>query len=248
MASDALCSKCTPAAIPALLDAAHDPARSVRTEVLRALVKCAANAGAYHEVFPVFLEALNDEYDQVAISASEGLAQSGDARAVPGLVRAALTSEQEQVRTYSRNALRSFGTASAAALREAASSPDSRVRARAINTLGERREEGDLPWLIAATRDPDPEVRRDAVYSLGDSYAKPAVPALIERLRDEDEKVVRYAVISLGRIGDPSAVTALIECLNNDDELADAAASALEGIGNREARAAVKAWNRQKVK
>ncbi len=70
---------------------------------------------------------------------------------------------------------------------------------------------------------------------------------MIERLEDEDEKVVRSAVIALGRIGDPGAVPALIECLK-DDEIADAAANALEDIGVKEARAAVKAWNRQKVK
>jgi HEAT repeat protein len=44
-------------------------------------------------------------------------------------------------------------------------------------------------------------------------------------------------------------VPALIECLKNeDDDMADRAASALEKIGTRDARAAVKAWRRQRVK
>jgi HEAT repeat protein len=268
------------AAIPALLILIHDVERRVRSEAVRALTKCAAKAGAYEELFPALVDALDDEYDQVAIAACEGFEQARDARAIPHLLRAILTHPSEQARTFARNALRAIGSAPAPALREAVLSPEAAVRARAIGLLGEMCDECDVALFINATRDPDREVRKSATNALGGKHAKSAVPVLVELLQDDDREVVWQAAISLGKIGDPSAVPALIECLddgwwriarsaiialeeigdpravpalieclkNDDDDMAGCAASALEKIGTREARAAAKAWRRQRVK
>jgi HEAT repeat protein len=184
----------------------------------------------------------------MAISAAEGLGESGDPQAMPHLLRAALTHSSDQVRSFSRMALGKFGTAPAGKLREAALSADPAVRARAISILGGIYEEQDIPLLTAAARDQDRDVRKAAISTLEGVDAKPAVAALIERLQDEDENLVRYAAISLGRNGNADAVPALIECLNRDDEIAEAAANSLERIGTRPARQAAIAWKRRKGK
>ena len=77
------------AAIPALLErGARCGENLFAAQSVRALVKSTAKAGAYEEALPVFIEALDDEYDQVGIAATEGLQQSGDPRAISALVRA----------------------------------------------------------------------------------------------------------------------------------------------------------------
>jgi HEAT repeat protein len=222
-----------PAAIPALLKLMHDPESRVRSEAVTALTKCAAKTGGYGQVFPALLEALDDEYDQVAIAACEGLEQVGDPRAIPHLLKAILTNPSEQARRFAKKALRAIGAAPAPTLRKAVLNAEAAVRARAIGLLAEMHEESDVALFISATRDPDREVRKSAADALGGKHANSAVPALLELLQDDDREVAWEAVLSLGRIGDPTAVPALIECLDDGWwKIARAAIIALEEIGD----------------
>ena len=235
------------AAIPALLAAVHDSDRSVRRSVVDALVKCAAKAPTYDDVIPALIEALDDEYNQVAINATEGLAMVRDPRAIAALVRAALTSNDDQVRTFSRNALGAIGAAAAPDLREAASNPEPRTLYRVINLLNEIHDESDFPLFIEATRHEDPDVRNAAVSALWRNRVKPGVPALIERLNDDDHHIRKMTVQALAEIRDPRAIPALIQCLNDEEEeFVSSAAGALSEIGTREARNALRVWNRTK--
>ena len=268
-----------PAGIPALLELARDPDRDVRNSALHALTKCVAKAGGHEAVFPAFLQALNDEYDQVVIAACLGLEQWCDPRALLHLLDTALTHPSEQVRIFAKRALVATGGPPPAALRQAALSPEPAFRERAIGLLGELGNECDVALFVDATRDPDSKVRQNATNALGGKHAKSAVPVLLQLLRGDDPEVVWRAAISLGKIGDPSAVPALIDCLedtwwriprsaiialedisdpravppliaclkNDDDDTSARAASALEKIGTREARAALKTWKRQRV-
>ena len=236
-----------PAAIPALLAAAHDPEKSVRDAAISALVSCTEKGGQYDPILPTLVEELKNKESAIVDTVIRGLEKSADALVVPHLVHTMLTDEREQARSFARTALRTFGTASAPALRAAAVSSNAAVRARAIDFLGRIKDEVDIPLLIDSMRDENRDVRMAAIGALESERAGLAVPALIERLQDDDGKVVRYAVVTLGRIKAASAVPALIECLEEDNDIADAAANALDDIGTKEARAAAKAWNKRKA-
>ena len=230
-----------PAMIPVLLENIHDPDWDVRRVVLRALTKSAGKTGDYEQILPVLLEALDDPDEQVVITASGTLAEIGEKRAIPHLLRVALTHSSSNVYDFLKNDLSKLGNAPAAALREAASASDAMVLARAICLLSNVAEECDVPLLVAASRHPDNNVRYQAVAALESVASRTAVPDLIERLQDDDDPVVLCAICALKKIGDPVSVPALIECLK-DVEIAELAASALQEIGTKAARAAVKAW------
>jgi len=240
-----------PAAIPTLLAAARDPDRNVRDCVLGALVKStqAAEAAVFDEVLPTLIEALDDEYDQVAIHATEGLAVIRDPRAIAALVRAALTNKQDQVRAFSRKALGAIGAAAASDLREAAFRSDPCTLYRAINLLKDIHDESVFPLFIEATRHEDRDVRNIAVCALWDNRVKQGVPALVERLNDEDSHIREMAASALANIRDSRAIPALIKCLDEDEEeLVNRAAYALSEIGTREARTALRVWKCRKKK
>jgi HEAT repeat protein len=233
-----------PVMIPELLEAIHDPDRDVRRCVIGALAKCAADSDRREELQQVFIEALDDEYDQVGIAAVEGLGAQSDERAIRALVRAVLMCREQQVRAFARSALGKVGAAALPALREAAVTSDALVLYRVINLLGDYGDERDFPLFVSAAGHENRDVRDIAVSALWKKRVKDGVPVLLERLNEDDEGIRERAISALGAIGDPSAITALVECLN-DPEIAEKAAGALESIGTRESRAAVKAWKRQ---
>ena len=230
-----------PIAIPALIIASHDPEQDVRRAAVGALVKCAAKTGSWEDLAPLFIEALQDEYDQVGINACEGLKQSHDPRAIPALLQSGLHNQVEQTGAFCRKAIRELGADAAPALRAAAQERNPATLSRIIDMLRDLHDESDLPFLIDATRHMDAEVRKSAVAYL---RAKQAVPALIERLKDEDEITRRLAVENLGAIGDPAAIPPLIDCLA-DEDIAGNVARVLENFGTKQARLALRAWRKQ---
>jgi HEAT repeat protein len=231
--------------IAALFDALHDPDKYVRQTVAYALAEC-ADAGGYEQVLPALIEALDDPYDQVGIGVTKSLAKCGDPRAISALVRAAMTNNIEQVRSFSRSALEGLGAASGRIIREAAAQASSLPLARGISLLAQIKDEQDFPFFIESTKNQDPEVRRSAVWALNDKRALQALPVLIECLHDSVLRVREAAIETLGNIGDPAAIPHLIECLQ-DEELAKSAASSLKGIETREARLAVGTWKNRRA-
>jgi HEAT repeat protein len=125
---------------------------------------------------------------------------------------------------------------------------DRNVRLAAVEALGDKNARPAVPALLERLHEEDDsEMMQSAVYSLGEIGDPSAVPALIELLKDEYGGVLRAVVMALERIKDPTAVPALIECLQEENEIAGYVADALEAIGTKEARVAVKTWKRRKA-
>ena len=235
-----------PAAIPALLEAAHDAVKEVRRSAVDALVKCAARAARLDAALPVWIEALNDEDEQTAIRATQGLEITRDPQGIAALVRVALTAQQDQLRAFARSAVKTIGAEAAPNLRQAASAQNPRTVYRALNLLREIHDNSDGPTFIEATHHQDPDVRHIAVCALGDNGFREGVPALIERLNDGENSIREMALRGLGALRDPRAVPALVQCLDDEDEeIADQAAHALSVIGTWEARTALRVWKRR---
>jgi HEAT repeat protein len=256
------------AALPALREAAHDPDRDVRRVVSDALVKCGRTAAIpilaemlqdpdrevrsrvaaqFREIpdaaaIPSLINILDD--NDIGDYAARALAAIGDKETIPALVRAL---NNRSVLYAATSALETFGTRAAPALREAAQNPNPWVRENVISLLGKIADPADVPLFLNALSDEHANVRLSAIFPLWHQRTAQAVPALIERLHDEDEEVAWRATQALGEIGDPRAVAPLIECLK-EDESAKNASEALEALGTKEARAAVKAWKRQNKK
>jgi HEAT repeat protein len=234
-----------PSAIPALMVAAREANREVRRAAVGALVKCGARAGTLRELAPLFTAALEDENDQVGISAHYGLNESGDPQALAALVHAGLSSPIEQVGAFCRSALRALGAAAGPTIREHIQwNRQPEALDRGISLLADLRDERDVPLFLEATRHPDANVRVSAVAAFRQQPTKQAVPALLERLDDKNKIVQRLAAENLGLIGDPAAVPQLIECLE-DDDIAESVVSALENLGTKRARIALRQWKKE---
>ena len=106
-------------------------------------------------------------------------------------------------------------------------------RQRAAIALGNLRDAGAVPALIAALEDPDDFVRNFAARSLGELKDTRAVDPLIAAMEDKNLLVQRSAAESLGFIGDSGAVASLIEAARGgNDILRRAAIEALGRIGD----------------
>ncbi len=167
---------------------------------------------------PALLESLEDKDENVRMFSANALQKFGDTAAVPGLLKA-LHDDSQSVRRDSRDALIKIGGAAAVAgLLEALRSQDRLDRLNAAYTLGAIGDQTTAPALLEALSDEDENVRGNVVHALGQMKARSAVPSLIELLKNDDE----------------------------EDDLRQAVSEALKNIGTPEARAAAKAWERQK--
>ncbi|WP_392667223.1 HEAT repeat domain-containing protein [Streptomyces sp. LN785] len=115
---------------------------------------------------------------------------------------------------------------------DAASDPDSRVRADVMSTLGSVFGVGDPPRaraiLIAGTRDPAPEVRCNAVAALGSSRDETVTDLLVARADDTDRWVRFWAAWSLARRPGPAVRAALQRLAADEDgDVRDAARAVL---------------------
>lgn len=235
-----------PSAIPALVVAARDRDRDVRRAAVGALVKCGAKAATLRDLVPFFVAALDDEYDQVGIGAHYGLNQSGDPQALAAMVHASLTSPIEQVAVFCRSAIRALGAAAGPAIREhMLRNREPAALAWAISLLANLRDERDVPLFLEAIRHPDSAVRIGALDAFRQQPVKAAVPALLALLDDENEIVRRRAAEILGLIGDPAALPRLIQCL--EDDIAETAVAALENLGTKRARIALRQWKKENL-
>ncbi|MHA1341978.1 MAG: HEAT repeat domain-containing protein [Promethearchaeota archaeon] len=106
------------------------------------------------------------------------------------------------------------------------------VQIRAIQALGELKDETAIQPLINEFNDDEPQIRCAIALSLGKIGNKKAVPALINKLNDRWWYVRRDCAIALGKIGDLSALDALIEKLDDNYlDVAEKSAKAIEKLG-----------------
>jgi HEAT repeat protein len=237
-----------PAVIPLLESALRDQADGIRRAALEALIELRGG-----EAVECLLRALADRNAELRNRAVVRLGELKAAAAVPGL-RALLTTERdEQTRKEIPRALGRIADPSAAPDLLAALADDgsSLVRSTAKSALQEFRGQEVVSGLIAALGDERARVRGDAADLLGELGDPGAVPALVELLDADPEAAIRErALRALAGIGDAAAVPALIARLaaERDPEqgFARKVVDVLETIGTPEARAAARAWRKER--
>ena len=131
------------------------------------------------------------------------------------------------------------------ALLAAMRDPEPDVRERAIDALGDLRDEAAVgPLSRALTQDEDEDVRESAADALGEIPSAESVAALKRSLEDESPDVRESAVDGLARIGGPEIIPVLRGALSDEDEdVRDTAAESLRklaggGAGERSSGAA----------
>jgi HEAT repeat protein len=188
---------------------------------------------------PAFIQALQDEEEDVRWEAAWALGEIGDPQATPALIQA-LQDENWRVREAAARTLGQIGDPQATpALIQALQDEEEDVRWEAAWALGEIGDPQATPALIQALQDENWRVREAAAEAL-EKIGLPAVPALIQALQDEDRNVRWAAARTLGQIGDPQATPTLIQALRDEDEAVRwAAAKALGQIGDPQATPAL---------
>lgn len=205
MASDVAMPAVTAAAVAAPVTAAATAAPAVAAKP--AVV--AAPAVATVPAFPAELvEKLQHPSVEVAVEAAEGLAKTGDKRAVAPLV-----SVIENADGYCHVV----------------------TRAAAAMALGKFDDAAAIASLIVAAKDDSAEVSREAVLALGELKAVAAIGTLVEIAANTSGfylNVVRHAAVrSLGRMKAKAAKATLEAIAVDGHEDASLTAAAREAIG-----------------
>jgi HEAT repeat protein len=203
-------------------------------------------------------DALGSDSAAVRRRAAEFLGEVGDVddqATVDGLLRAATSDDDDEVRGAAVDALDELGQAALEQLLSeltgttgseaewvtarkfaralAADRPE--LRMAAANALGRLDDASGLQHLVEALDDEDSRVRLRACQACG-TFADPrSVPALTERLSDDDPRVRRAAANALGNVGTDQALAPLLDLLDDGDEsLRRIAAGALGKANNPE--------------
>ena len=118
------------------------------------------------------------------------------------------------------------------ALLSAMRDPEPDVRERAIDALGDLKDEAAVgPLSRALTQDEDEDVRESAADALGEIPSAESVAALKRSLEDESPDVRESAVYGLARIGGPEIIPTLRRALSDEDEdVRDTAAESLRKL------------------
>jgi HEAT repeat protein len=118
------------------------------------------------------------------------------------------------------------------ALLAAMGDPEPDVRERAIDALGDLRDEEAVgPLSRALNEDEDEDVRESAADALGEIPSAESVAALKRSLEDESPDVRESAAYGLGRIGGPTVIEALHRALSDEDpDVRDVAADSLRKL------------------
>ena len=241
-----------PAAVPDLIEMLRDADREVRHSAVCGLGEIcnvkpmpAALEPNVAPMIAALIEGMDDEYEQVRAFARRALRDLQDPAAIPSLVTA--LAGKRKFPGGITEVLKAFEDAAVLALRAAIHDPNARVRLAAIETIARYGEETDAPLVAEAIRDADPDVRLRAIKAVGSRMGESTLiqEALVERLHDTEEDVCLAAIRALGDIRSASTAPQLIECMKVE-ALAPYAAGALQWIDTREARAALKAWNKTK--
>ncbi|ELZ49436.1 HEAT domain containing protein [Halorubrum distributum JCM 9100] len=167
------------------------------------------------------------------------IGEEGDQPTIDGLLRAATTDDDPEVRGAAVDALDEIGEAALEQLLEeltggggdseaewvtarkfarALEADRPELRMAAANALGRLDDASGLQPLVGALDDEDPRVRLRAAQACGTFADARAVPGLRERLDDEEPRVRRAAANALGTIGTDQALSPLLDLLDDGDE------------------------------
>ena len=203
-------------------------------------------------------DALDSDSAAVRKRATEFLGDitdEGEQATIDGLLRAATSDDDPEVRGAAIDALDAVGGGALEQLLEelTGGSSDSEaewvtarkfaraleadrpeLRMAAANALGRLDDASGLQALVKALEDDDPRVRLRAAQACG-TFADPrAIPGLRDRL-DDDPRVRRAAANALGTIGTDEALAPLLDLLDDGDEsIRRIAAGALGKASNPE--------------
>lgn len=143
------------------------------------------------------IHALHDSDGKVISKAAFGLAQIGNERAIPELVKL-IGHPQREVETMLMDVLERFGTAAVQPLIERMTDERWTVREQATDILGQIGDQAALPALINALTDAVWQVRFAAVTALGHMGGAEAKAAL-QTLVDDPEPHVKNLVLKVSR-------------------------------------------------
>ncbi len=116
-------------------------------------------------------------------------------------------------------------------LREAYSSPDSKMRGSALFGMGRNCDSQWLPIMVKSLSSEDPELRYEAAGACGELGEEAAVPYLLPLARDPESQVRDAAIQSLGAIGGPTAKKALLQLRQSaNGHVREAAEEALQKL------------------
>ncbi len=110
---------------------------------------------------------------------------------------------------------------------------DPRIRAAAVNVLGNMEDADVIQTLIKVYEDKDPQVRVEVIRKLGSIKNVDVIPALIKATKDEDRVVRVIAAYGLGSIKNVDVIPALIESSEDIDPwVRETAVRSLGNAGN----------------
>ncbi len=222
---------CGAVAVGPLLAALRDPDRNVRRNAAGLLARLGAT-----EAVEALAETLADEDWRVRMAAAEALGSLGGDSALTALA-VALHDPDAEVRVAVAEALRALGDPRGA-LVAAVEDPDCDVRRVAIEAVGRNETADRVPLLVRALADPDWGLRRAAVAALVALGWQP-----------EDDAQRATVAVAQGRCRDAAqlgsiALTPLLAALGDEDgRLREEAATALRGMDDERAAAALAAGN-----
>lgn len=216
--------------IAALADAISSPHRDTRIQTAQALGQIGGE-----RAISALTRALNDSASDVRTVAVKALGDLDDPRAAAALVEA-LTSRFSDVRTAATLALRE----SDSLLLDLIRSPDTNIRIRAAQALGQLSGDRAVDALVDALNDSVSDVRTAAAEALGKSTYGQAATALVEALSSPHSDVRAAASYALGVSNNKEALKALIDRLKDAVSYVRAqAAAALGNIGGNQATTAL---------
>jgi cyclophilin family peptidyl-prolyl cis-trans isomerase/HEAT repeat protein len=96
------------------------------------------------------------------------------------------------------------------------SSPDAKIRSRAVLASGRIGNPAILPALQKLIKDPDPQVRYEVAFSLGQIKSRKGLSQVLELLQDKDPEVQHLAIEAAGRIGALETVATILAFLESD--------------------------------
>ncbi len=159
--------------------------------------------------------ALEDQAGLVKARVVKTLGKGGD-RSVTPLVETAARDELPAVRIAANGALIRLGRKEAwEELRKYVKAPNPEIRAKAIRTIADLKDQRGVPFMLELLTDKQPSVRAAAAWGLGYLEWEEARQSIEQLLKDPVPAVREVAATSLARLGGDESVPSLTEALSD---------------------------------